>query len=518
MISENVRISNASDAPSPRVAHPPDRTRLLLIDCTRALDPESRKVYDVHHPPVGLMSLAAYVRESRLGPAVDIAILDSTIDYTTLDELRALMEGFAPDIVGLRCLHLHTDQFHTITRMAKELASPALTIGGGPYASAAPIQTLEKDPWLDLVVVGEGEATLVDLLEAFQAGRDLTAVPGVHYRELGTVRTSAARALITDLDTIPHPDWRSIDLRRYENLLGQAPVRRRLAPVMTTRGCPYRCTYCHELFQKRFRVRSAQHLVEELKLLADLGVEDISIIDDIFNLYPERVIEIFNLIIRENLKFRFYYPNGLRGDRMTHEVIDAMVEGGSVLFTYALESGSKRIQHYMKKLLHFEPFYDAVDYTIRKGVMVDMFLMVGFPTETEEEARKTIDFVMQWDEICFPYLNVLNFFPGTEVYDDAMAAGHALEIADTLGGAHQLAGIDVEMIRAIKVDFLRNYFLRRSRLEKVIPIQRKYLREDELLEKYKAYLPMNLARVETVDELVARIAIDRDPPKRPWTP
>ena len=74
------------------------------------------------------------------------------------------------------------------------------------------------------------------------------------------------------------------------------------------------------------------------------------------------------------------------------------------------------------------------------------------------------------------------------------------------------------MIRAVKVDFLRNYFMRRSRLEKVIPIQRKYLREDELLEKYKAYLPMNLDHVATVDELIAKIAIDRDPPKRTWTP
>ena len=511
-----VPFSEAFDAAPPRVTHP--RTRLLLIDCTRALDPEDRKVYDVHHPPVGLMSLAAYVRESPVGATTDVAILDSTIDYTTLEELRAQMERFAPDIVGLRCLHLHTEQFHAITRMAKELASPALTIGGGPYPSAAPIQTLERDPSLDLVVVGEGEATLVDLLEAFRAGSDLTAVPGVHYRDGGDVRASTPRAVIAELDVIPHPDWRSIDLRRYENLLGQAPIRRRLAPVMTTRGCPYRCTYCHELFQKRFRVRSPQHLVEELKVLADLGVEDVSIIDDIFNLYPERVIEIFNLIARENLKFRFYYPNGLRGDRMTHEVIDAMVEGGSVLFTYALESGSQRIQHYMKKLLRFEPFYDAVDYTIKKGVMVDMFLMVGFPTETAEEARKTIDFVMQWDEICFPYLNVLNFFPGTEVYDDAMEAGHALVIADTLGGAHQLKGIDVEMIRGMKVDFLRNYFLRKSRLEKVIPIQRKFLREDELLEKYKAYLPMKLDHVATVDELVAAIAVDRDPPKRVWTP
>jgi len=251
--------------------------------------------------------------------------------------------------------------------------------------------------------------------------------------------------------------------------------------------------------------------------LNDLGVHDISVIDDIFNLYPERVIEIFNLIIQKNLKLRFYYPNGLRGDRMTHEAIDSMVEGGSILFTYALESGSRRIQKLVKKELRFEPFYDAVDYTIKKGVMVDMFLMVGFPTETEEEALKTIDFLMQWDEICFPYLNVLNAFPGTEIYDKMIAAGsNEEEIKEAFGSGYSKSGHEV--VESVKFDFLKNYFLRRDRLKKAITIQRKFLREDELLYKYKTYLPGNLDRFQTLDELVEGVAMDTEKPKRVWIP
>ena len=247
----------------------------------------------------------------------------------------------------------------------------------------------------------------------------------------------------------------------------------------------------------------------------DLGVHDISVIDDIFNLYPERVIEIFNLIIQKNLKLRFYYPNGLRGDRMTHEAIDSMVEGGNILFTYALESGSRRIQKLVKKELRFEPFYDAVDYTIKKGVMVDMFLMVGFPTETEEEALKTIDFLMQWDEICFPYLNVLNAFPGTEIYDKMMAEGASEEeIKEAFGSGYSKSGHEV--VESVKFDFLKNYFLRRDRLKKAITIQRKFLREDELLYKYKTYLPGNLDRFQTLDELVEGVAMDTEKPKSVW--
>jgi len=121
----------------------------------------------------------------------------------------------------------------------------------------------------------------------------------------------------------------------------------------------------------------------------------------------------------------------------------------------------------MKKLLRFEPF-TMRRLHIKKGVMVDMFLMVGFPTRRRRRRAKTIDFVMQWDEICFPYLNVLNFFPALRCTTMRWRPG-TRSTSPTPWRRHQLKGIDVEMIRGIKVDFLRNYFMRKSRLEKVSP-------------------------------------------------
>ena len=491
--------------------------KILLIDCSRALDIELRDTYDVHHPPVGLLALATKVNKSDIGKHTDIKIIDSTVDYTSLDELEQLINNASPDIVGLRCLHKHTEQFHQASAIAKKFSKNTLVIGGGPYPSAEPEKTLERDDHLDIVVVGEGEEVFYDLIAAYYNKKPLADVPGIYHRKNGEVKQSETRDVIQDLDSIPIPDWTLVNFDRYESMMGQAPVFRKMAPILTTRGCPYACTYCHELFQKRFRVRSPQHIVEELEILSDLGVYDISVIDDIFNLYPERVIEIFNLIIQKNLKLRFYYPNGLRGDRMTHEAIDSMVEGGSILFTYALESGSRRIQKLVKKELRFDPFYDSVDYTIKKGVMVDMFLMVGFPTETEEEALKTIDFLMQWDEICFPYLNVLNAFPGTEIYDKMIAAGsNEEEIKEAFGSGYSKSGHEV--VESVKFDFLKNYFLRRDRLKKAITIQRKFLREDELLYKYKTYLPGKLDRFQTLDELVEGVAMDTEKPKRVWIP
>ena len=491
--------------------------KILLIDCSRALEVELRDTYDVHHPPVGLLALATQIAKSDIGKHTDIKIIDSTVDYTSLEELDQLLKDSDPDIVGLRCLHKHTEQFHQASAMAKKLPNTPLVIGGGPYPSAEPEKVMERDEHLDIVVVGEGEEVFYDLIAAYHNQKPLADVPGIYHRENGEIKQSETRDVIQDLDSIPIPDWSLIDFNRYEKMMGQAPVFRKMAPILTTRGCPYACTYCHELFQKRFRVRSAQNIVDELEILNALGVHDISVIDDIFNLYPERVIDIFNRIIQKNLKMRYYYPNGLRGDRMTHEAIDSMVEGGSIMFSYALESGSRRIQKLVKKELRFEPFYDAVDYTIKKGVMVDMFLMVGFPTETEEEALKTIDFLMQWDEICFPYLNVLNAFPGTEIYDKMIAAGsNEEEIKEAFGSGYSKSGHEV--VESVKFDFLKNYFLRSDRLKKAITIQRKFLREDELLYKYKTCLPGNLDRFQTLDELVEGVAMDTEKPKRVWIP
>ena len=497
--------------------------KILLIDCSRALEVEFREVFDfdaVHHPPVGLLALSTQITKSDIGKHTDIKIIDSTVDYTSLEELEQLIIDSDPDIVGLRCLHKHTEQFHQASAMAKKLPNNPLVIGGGPYPSAEPEKVMERDEHLDIVVVGEGEEVFYDLIAAYHNKKPLADVPGIYHRENGEIKQSETRDVIQDLDSIPIPDWSLIDFDRYAKLMGQAPVFRRVAPILTTRGCPYACTYCHELFQKRFRVRSAQNIVEELEILNDLGVHDISVIDDIFNLYPERVIDIFNRIIQKNLKMRFYYPNGLRGDRMTHEAIDSMVEGGSIMFSYALESGSRRIQKLVKKELRFEPFYDAVDYTIKKGVMVDMFLMVGFPTETEEEALSTIDFLMQWDEICFPYLNVLNAFPGTEIYDKMIERSNEEDIKEVFENGYYLHNTNRgdQMIEVVKFDFLKNYFLRRNRLKKAITIQRKFLREDELLYKYKMYLPGDMDRFQTLDELVEGVALDTEKPKRVWIP
>ena len=281
-----------------RTAH---NTRILLIDCSRPLEKSKRTHYDVHQPPVGLLSIATAAWKAEIGRELEMVILDSTVDYSTLDEVKARIRDFRPHILGLRCLHVHTSQFHEITRYAKVVCKVPLVIAGGPYVTAEGPRVMKSDQFLDLVALGEGEATFVDIVTAFHSDRPITGIPGTLYRSNDDVVNGPARAPIADLDDIPIPDWSVIDFSKYSTMLNQAPVLRKCAPVMTSRGCPYSCTYCHKLFQKKTRLRSPEHVVNELQLLKSMGVNDISIIDDIFNLNGQRVREIFDLVSKRNL-------------------------------------------------------------------------------------------------------------------------------------------------------------------------------------------------------------------------
>jgi anaerobic magnesium-protoporphyrin IX monomethyl ester cyclase len=484
-----------------RTAH---NTRILLIDCSRPLEKSKRTRYDVHQPPVGLLSIATAAWKAEVGGKLDITILDSTVDYHTLDEVKARIRDFRPHILGLRCLHFHTSQFHELSRYAKVVCKVPLVIAGGPYVTAEGPRVMQSDQFLDLVAIGEGEATFVDIVTAFQSDGAITGIPGTLYRNNGDVAYGPPRALVADLDDLPIPDWSVIDFSKYSTILTQAPVLRKCAPVMTSRGCPYSCTYCHKLFQKKTRLRSPEHVVDELQLLKSMGVNDISIIDDIFNIDGQRVREIFDLVSKRNLGQRFYYANGLRADLLPDDVIDAMVDGGSVLFTLALESANQRVQRLCKKNLNLERTRRAMQHIISRGAMLDVFCMIGFPTETMEEALETKDFVAAFDEICFAYLNVVNVFPGTEMYDSfAPQLGLSSEVSGYEGGYHG-KGSDENLVTQVRLAFLVDFFLTKRHINKALEIQKKFLTEKEIVTKYESYMGRSF---HSIDDVQSKLAI-----------
>jgi len=222
-------------------------------------------------------------------------------------------------------------------------------------------------------------------------------VPGLAFRSNGSTQLTPSRPFIEDLDTISLPAYDLLDMDLYSKNITASPIgRRRNMTIMTTRGCPYQCIYCHNLFGKRFRAKSVDKVLEELVLLVDrYQIKHFEICDDIFNLDRDRMLEICSRIIKEKLDIRLSFPTGLRGDRMDKEMIVALRKAGTVMISYAVESASTRIQKLIKKNLDLEKVNETIKETTRQGIFTHAFFMMGFPTETEAEMNKTINFALR---------------------------------------------------------------------------------------------------------------------------
>ncbi|MCP4148279.1 MAG: radical SAM protein, partial [bacterium] len=219
------------------------------------------------------------------------------------------------------------------------------------------------------------------------------------------------RLQIKELDTIQYPDRSLVDHEKLAGYIGQAMVKSSIS-IQATRGCPYNCAYCHKIWPKTHVYRSAENIFEEISVYYKMGVRRFAFIDDIFNLNIENSSRFFKLIIQNNMDIKMFFPSGMRGDILTKDYIDLMVKAGTVCLALALETPSKRLQKMIGKNLNVEKLRKNLEYFCEKypHVILELFTMHGFPSETEEEALSTLEFIKSLKWIHFPYINRFSIY------------------------------------------------------------------------------------------------------------
>ena len=343
--------------------------------------------------PHGLICLAAALRAR----GDEVRILDARLERLNRPETARRMKAFSPDIVGLTGMSIDGPEVHVLAELAKRTLPACKVLAGGPYAITSPEQ-LAGDPNVDFAVLGEGERTACELVAALEHGRDTSAIAGLAFKGPGGVVRTRPREMIEDLDALPLPAWDLIDPERYFSTWtrhSQNPFLRseRILPLFTSRGCPFGCVYCHNIFGKKIRLRSAEKVLEELELLTGrYGAREIEIVDDIFNLDLVRAKKICDELVRRGIKTHLSFPNGLRVDRMDGELIDKLKAAGAHMVVYAIESASPRLQKLIGKNLDLEKAGVMVRATAARGILVGGFFMLGFPGETREEMAATVDY------------------------------------------------------------------------------------------------------------------------------
>lgn len=395
-------------------------TRVALIE-SGVSDP-GKFVYQVY-PPHGLMYLASYLRSKK--PQAEIKIFDLMIDRQPEENLARELKAFAPDLVGVHAMHFQAKSMHRIATAAKA-GSKAPVVAGGPYPSSEPGRVL-ADPNIDLAVRGEGERTFLEIFERLESGKDFSGIPGCACMRDGKLVLEPERDPIADIDSLPFPAWDLIDLHKFFDwkVLTQNDIRwrKQLATIFTSRACPYGCIFCHNMFGKKFRARSPENVLEEIRLLYDkYGVREIHIIDDCFNFDLPRAKKMLQMIIDSGMDLKLAFPNGIRGDRLDQELIGLFKAAGAYKINFGIESGAERIQKLIKKSLDLGKIKDNIKLTSEAGIFTHGFFMMGFPGETEADMMDTIKFAAN-SRLHTAGFALLSPFPGTRVRELAEEMG-----------------------------------------------------------------------------------------------
>ncbi|MDF2445492.1 MAG: Radical domain protein [Moraxellaceae bacterium] len=376
-------------------------------------------------PPLGLLLLISGLR-NYFGSSVSVHFWDMKLYHATPDALASKLDELRPDVIGVSALNCEASSSFAISAIAKAWNPELLTIIGGPFTlRQAPI--IFSNSQFDWVFEGAADRTLLQALERQFSGQELgNDIPGFSYRQpSGSICFNHQQDLITDLDSLPLPAWDVVDFDRYSKYDRKRIItnvgQRKYAYLFTSRGCPYLCNYCHDTFTKRFVYRSEASILEEIRLLhEDYGITEFHIVDDIFNLHRPRAISIMKAIgDRWPGKFFIAFPNGLRGDILDKDVIDAMVYGGTYQATISIETVSPRLQSLVEKNLDIERAKWAIEEFDRRGVIVQGAFMLGFPTETPEEIENTLSYAIRSPLTHAFFFSVIPQ-PNTPIYTLAM--------------------------------------------------------------------------------------------------
>ncbi len=320
-------------------------------------------------------------------------------------------------------------------------------------------------------------------------------------------------SILPSLDDLPMIDRSLIDYTKYHKYVGHAGRKYSMA-MQATRGCPYKCFYCdiYKTTINHYR-RSVDSIVEEVKILYDMGIRRIEFIDDIFNVNVKHCASFFNSVKKAGMDIEFMFPNGLKGDLFTKELLDIMIEGGLGGMNLSLEHASPRMQKVMRKNLDVEKFRENIQYVATKypSVVVGLYTMHGFPTETEDEAHETLNFIKSIKWVHFPYMFNVRVFPGTEIEHFALEQGISKKVIEDSQDMSYAEGsptiaFSKEFTTMIRARFIKEYMLNKERLLKVLPHQMKRFTEDELDQKYKAYFP---STINSLNDLINVVGIKR---------
>jgi radical SAM superfamily enzyme YgiQ (UPF0313 family) len=414
--------------------------------------------------PLGMLSMAAYLEQKKHKVRIFDSLLypDATKDKehfgASFQRIEGVIKEFEPDVIGVT--NLFSNQVEKALRVAEFIKSAypnAKTIVGGPHATARPEDFLSS-PSIDLVAVGEGEITLSNIVDYCEGKKEISKVKGIAYMKDGKIRLNPSEH-IQDLDSIPYPAYHLVDMEKYFELAKQGMGSRyddifyepkREITMITSRGCPYKCTFCfiHTTMGYKFRYHSPEYVVKHIELLIkDYGVDFIHFEDDNLTFNQQRFEKILDMVLEKGLKFGWDTPNGVRADALNFNLLKKAKRTGVKELRISIESANEEfLNKVIKKQLKLEKAVETMRNCKKLKIPLSGFYIIGFPQDTKKNIWQTLNFAydMMKKYNVKPHINFAMPFVGTEMYKIAKEKGYISNKDYTKGSIFDMSTLTTE--------------------------------------------------------------------------
>jgi anaerobic magnesium-protoporphyrin IX monomethyl ester cyclase len=361
-------------------------------------------------------------------------IKDDICEYgLSIDSIRRIMEERSPDVIGISVM---TSCFLfsalRICDAAKSVGKGITTVIGGPAVTCDPEAAIGSDS-VDFAVLGEGEETLLKLLECVASGNAPEKIDGIAFKKGKKQVINRPVSFIEDIDAIPMPDWELCDIKKYSEVAcAHGTFREKpLAPIVTSRGCPFSCAFCFnwKMNGKVYRRRSVDNLIKEIdRLVNRYGVREIHFEDDNLTLDRERAMALCDAMIERRYNLSWMTPNGIAVKTLDEKLLKKMKKAGCYAVALGIESGSQYvIDNIIKKPVLLEKVEEVVRILRDIDISIAAYFIIGLPGETKAQIEDTVNFASRLRAInpnLYSTFSIFMPFKGTELYDISARNGY----------------------------------------------------------------------------------------------
>lgn len=373
--------------------------------------PEAVAAENLSYPPLALMAIAQFLKDHSTH---EVSILDAQLDDLDYPVLEQRIRAWRPDVVGVTAFTVQlVDVLKTVS--TAKAAGARWVVVGGPHVSDFPRECVGL-LGVDAVVKGEGQKPMKDLCDAWERGESPRGIPGTMAHPDDPVPEQDVY-FSNNLDDYPIIDRRLVDYQRYYDVMGQGGI---FTTLISSRGCPYRCTFCNTP-RHRYRVMSPGRVCDELEACLALGIREFYFVDDTFNITNQRVIDLCDEILRRKLSLSWTVRFRVKG--VNRELLLKMKAAGCSRIQFGVEQGTEEGLLRLKKDVTVREIESAFRLCREVGIRTVAYFMIGTPTErTREDVKDTVDYSIRLDPD-FVMFNILTPFPGTTLYDEGLRDG-----------------------------------------------------------------------------------------------